>query len=113
MKTIIILMALTISTITFAHGNHAPKVAVCKKECTQEQVEKAVPAALDFLIKEDDLDKSWKTAKVEKIEKKQFKKSQEWVATLVDENQTDKAKQKLYVFITLKGTLNGSNFTGE
>ncbi len=113
MKTLLTLIALTIPMTTLAHGDHAPKVATCTKECTQEQIEKAVPTALDFLIKEDSLDKSWKSAKVEKVEKKQFKKSIEWVATLVDEKQTDKTKQKLYVFITLKGYINGANYTGE
>lgn len=113
MKTLLTLIALTLPTVTLAHGDHAPKVAVCTKECTQEQIEKAVPTALDFLIKEDRLDKNWKTAKFEKAEKKQFKKSMEWVVTLIDEKQADKTKQKLYVFITLKGYINGANFTGE
>lgn len=113
MKIILTLIVLTMPLATFAHGDHAPKVAACTKECTQEQIEKSVPTALDFLIKEDRLDKSWKSAKVEKVEKKQFKKSMEWVATLVDEKQTDKTKQKLYVFITLKGYINGANYTGE
>jgi hypothetical protein len=113
MKTLITLITLIIPIIGFAHGDHAPKVAKCAKECTQEQIEKAVPAALDFLIEKDGLLKTWKSAKVEKVEKKKFKKSSEWVATLLDETQTDKTKQKLYVFITLKGTLNGANYTGE
>lgn len=113
MKNLLTLIILATPMMSFAHGDHAPKVAACAKECTQEQVEKAVPAALDFLIAKDSLQKSWKSAKVEKVEKKQFKKSAEWVATLVDEKQTDKTKQKLYVFITLKGYLNGANYTGD
>ena len=113
MKILLIAITTLISSLTLAHGDHPPKVAACTKECTQEQVEKAVPAALDFLMAKDGLDKSWKSAKVEKVEKKQFKKSMEWVATLVDEKQADKTKQRLYVFITLKGTLNGANYSGE
>ena len=84
-----------------------------RKECTQAQIEKAIPLAIQALIKEDEIAPSWAKMKMEKLVKKQFKKNSEWVATFVDPSPKTPAEQRLYVFITLDGYLNGSNYTGE
>lgn len=76
-------------------------------------METAVPISIEMLIKSGRVEASWSKAKIEKVEKKEFKKGPEWVATLQDESQKDKSKQRLYIFINTKGYLNGSNFTGE
>lgn len=100
--------------LVFAHGDHAPKVAQCaSKECSKSEIESAVPEAIRILSSAGQVDSSWTKAKVEKVEQKTFKKGAEWVATLLDAGQKDKAKQRLYLFMTTKGYLNGSNFTGE
>jgi hypothetical protein len=107
---VIVIAFVSLPSLTvFAHGDHAPKVATCAKECTKEQIEAAVPSAVAALVKEQKVPATWSSAKVETIEKKTFKKGPEWVVTLADPNQ----KEKLYVFITTKGRLNGSNFTGN
>lgn len=115
MKQILIAFTIALQTsFVFAHGDHPPKVAACLgKPCTKEQVEKALPVALDFLVSKGKIAEGWKTAKVESIEQKTFKKGPEWVAKLTDEKQTDAAKKNLFVFITLKGVLAGANNTGE
>ncbi len=41
------------------------------------------------------------------------KTRKEWVVTFKNAKATDKAKQTLYVFVTLDGTLAGANFTGQ
>lgn len=114
MNTIIFITALILSpTFSFAHGDHPPKVASCAaKDCTKEQIEPAVPMAVEMLVKAGKIDSSWTTAKVEKVEKKDFKKGPEWVATLFDEKQPE-GKKRRYIFITPKGYLNGSNLTGD
>ncbi len=100
--------------LALAHGDHAPKVANClAKECTKGEIEAAVPVAVEMLAKKGNLDASWGSQKIEKVEQKKFKKGTEWVATLFDEKQKDTSKQRLYIFVTNKGYLNGSNFTGE
>lgn len=113
MKTVLLLAFLT-AQISFAHSDHPPRVAACiAKACTQEQIEKAIPTTLDILVAKKVVDESWSKIKVEKIESKQFKKGPEWVATLFDDSKKDKTKQRLYIFITKDGYLNGANFTGE
>ncbi len=114
MNTIILITALTLfSSLSFAHGDHPPRVAPCiSKECTKEQIETAIPMAVDLLVKTGKIESNWNSAKVEKVEKKDFKKSPEWVATLFDEKQPE-GKKRRYIFITIKGYLNGSNLTGE
>lgn len=115
MKNIILVTALTLHAgFAIAHSDHPPKVASCiGKSCTKDQVEKALPGALDFLIAKRKIAEGWKTAKVDSIEQKTFKKGPEWVAKLTDDKQTDASKKNLYVFITMKGVLAGANHTGE
>lgn len=114
MKTIILLTALILlPNLSFAHGDHPPRVASCaSKDCTKEQIDAAVPMAVEMLVKAGKIESGWSTAKIDKVEKKDFKKGPEWVATLVDEKQPE-GKKKRYIFITSKGYLNGSNLTGE
>ena len=92
MKTAILAASLSIVTTSFAGGNHYhPKQVVkCAAECSQTEIQGAVPAALDDLIKWGKIDKSWKNTKVESVSKKDFKKGPEWVATLVNEKTSEK-----------------------
>lgn len=112
--SLLLALALTLTPlVTLAHGDHAPRIAPCAaKPCTEEQVKSAVPAAVELLVKMGKIDASWTTAKIEKIEQKEFKKGPEWVTTLTDEKQPE-GKKRRYIFITNKGYLNGSNTTGE
>lgn len=107
------LIALTTVAAT-AHSDHAPRVAACiGKLCTKDQVEKGLPTALDILISKGTIEKTWKSLTAESIEEKIFKKNTEWVAKFTNPKQKDDKKKNLYVFITQKGFLAGSNFTGE
>ena len=113
-KGILVAIAVLMSNVAFGHGDHAPRVAPClSKECTKEQINSAVPTAIEMLVKAGKVEASWASAKIEKVEQKTFSKSPEWVATLNDSSQKDQAKQKLYIFITSKGYLSGANFTGK
>jgi hypothetical protein len=113
MRILVLVTAVLVSQLALAHGDHAPKVANCKGECTKADIEKAVPVAVMALVADGNVDQSWNAAKVDKVELREFKKSSEWVATLVDEKVKDKAKQKLYIFMTKTGTLSGANHTGQ
>lgn len=113
MKTISILLLLSFSLQLFAHGDHAKPVAKCASKCTKEEVEKAVPAAIGALILGGAIDKEWSKMTIEKVELKTFSKGPEWTATVFDKTQKDVKRQRLYVFITTDGFLNGSNYTGN
>lgn len=115
MKKLIITSVLFLSpVIAIAHADHAPRVAVCgAKDCLHDEIKAAVPKTIELLVAKGKIEASWASAKLEKLEQKQFKKGPEWVAILFDEKQPDQKKQRLYIFITTKGYLNGSNFTGE
>ncbi len=115
MKSLILLATLIFSQVSFASGNHYhPKqILKCASECTEAEVKSILPTALDTLIKAKEIRESWKQAPLEKIEKRAFKKGPEWVAIFFDKSQTEVAKQRLYVFITLDGWLNGANNSGN
>lgn len=102
--------------MALAHGDHPPppKAAECKGECTKEEVTTGVTSKIiPLLIESKKIDATWKDVKVDSAEKKQFKKATEWVVTLKNDKVADKAKQTLYVFVALDGTLAGVNFTGQ
>lgn len=115
MKSLILLATLIFSQVLFASGNHYhPKqILKCAGECTETEVKSILPTALDTLVKAKEIRESWKQAPLEKIEKKPFKKGPEWVAIFFDKNQTEAARQRLYVFITPDGWLNGANNSGN
>ncbi len=107
-KEILTTVLVLASSLCFAHGDHIPRVAACPdKGCTKDQIEAAVPQAVEILVKIGKIESNWSAAKVEKVEKKEFKKGPEWVATLLDQ------KQRRYIFITTKGYISGTNLTGE
>ncbi len=111
--TILMITMILLPLVSSAHGDHPPRIAACgSTPCTQIQIEDSVPSAVEILARKGKIEASWTTAKIEKVEKKDFKKGPEWVATLLDEKQVE-GKKRRYIFITLKGYLNGSNLTGE
>jgi len=111
-KTLLTMTTLFLTTTAWAGGNHFhPKQIVkCGGECTPEQIKGALPEAIPYLNTWKRIDLSWAKAKVEAVEKKQFKKGPEWMVTLVDSTPE---KNKRYVFFTLDGYVTGSNSTGQ
>jgi hypothetical protein len=116
MKNTILVAVLSLSPVmVWAHGDHVPPVAQCasRKMCMQDEIEAAVPEAINRLIGSGEITKEWKTATVEKVETKDTKDGQKWVATVMNSAEKDASKQKLYILINSKGYMNKSNFTGE
>lgn len=113
MKLFFLAAGLFISASAFGHGDHAPKIAKCEKECDEAQIREAIPTAITKLVKSGKIDSAWESAQIDKVEQKTFKKGPEWVASLTDDKATDLSKKTLYIFITKKGYLSGSNFTGK
>lgn len=114
MKTLLILTVLSFSQIVLAGTGHfhPTQIVKCSAECTQEDATGVAAKSLDYLIQKGKVPSSWSAIPLEKVEKKQFKKGPEWVLTFVDKTQPAN-KQRLFVFITMKGWLSGSNYTGE
>ena len=115
MKTLLLLSALVFSQTISASGSHyhPKKILKCSGQCTESQIKTVVPEALDILVKAREVKEQWKTIPVEKIEKRTYSKGDEWVVILFNKNETDTAKQRLYMFISLDGWLNGANNSGN
>lgn len=115
MKSLLLLSALIFSQSVLASGNHyhPKKILKCSGECMESQIKKVVPEALDVLVKAKEVKEEWKTIPVEKIEKRKYAKGDEWVVILFNKSESDVARQRLYMFISLDGWLNGANNTGN
>jgi hypothetical protein len=91
------------------HGHsHGPSVKVSKSK-----VEKVASAQVLNLIGKSKIDKSWKDKKISSSEIKEYNGRKEWVVTFKNKDEKDKSKATLYVFVSLKGELIASNFTGK
>lgn len=117
-KRIIISTALLlIANLALAHGDHAPppKVAECKdaKACTKQEVIAGSNKFLPNLLSSGKLDASWKGVSASEPEQKTFGSATEWIVPFKNSKASDKAKQTLYLFVTLDGILSGANFTGK
>ena len=91
----------------FAHANHNHDLISEEKALIAAQI------AVDSLIENKKIDKSWRAIKPNKPYKKEFKKGPEWVVTFDNPKIPQKEKQKLYVFISLTGKLIAANFSGQ
>lgn len=80
---------------------------------SQEKAIESATASVGKLVEKGKLDPSWKAVKATGAEKKQFDKTVEWVVTFNNPAAPDKAKQNLYVFISLTGSYNTANFSGK
>ena len=115
MKSLLLLCALFVSQAALAGGGHyhPKKILKCAGECSESQIKTIVPEALTTLVKAKEIKESWTKVPVEKMEKKKFSKAEEWVISFYDKSETDVKKQRLYMFISLDGWLNGANNTGN
>ena len=68
---------------------------------------------VEALVKRNKLDKSWNAITPSSVEKKTIEDNPEWIAIFVNEQISDPAKRKLYVFLTLGGDYIAANFTGK
>lgn len=114
MKNLLLVALLTVSFSAIAGGNHfhPKKIVSCKAECTEAEVKGISQQALFEFIDQRMLAKSWAEIPLEKIEQKIFSKGPEWVMTFFDKNQPS-GKQRVFIFVTMKGWLNGANYTGN
>jgi hypothetical protein len=115
MKSLLLLSSIVFSQLAFANGDHyhPKKILKCSGECSEAQVRAIVPEALEILVKAKEVKDQWKTVPVEKIEKRKFSKRDEWVVILFNKMESSNTKQRLYMFISLDGWLNGANNTGK
>ncbi len=115
MKALFLVGTVLTSQLVFAHGDHKPppKVAKCAIDiCTKKEIADSVQTALQTIVQIDERRKGWATAKFVELKEQKFDKGSEWVMSFTDATKP-KGEQTMYVFVTLKGYLNGSNFDGK
>lgn len=86
------------------HGNAPAKESVVAG-CAKEQV--------NALVANGKIEKSWKSAPLEKAETVEGKSMKEWKLTFKNPDAADANKKTLYVFFTLTGNFIAANFTGR
>lgn len=115
MKALFLLGMVLTSQMVFAHGDHKPppKVAKCAAEiCTKKEISDSVQATLETVVQVDKKRSGWSSAKFVELKEQKFEKGSEWVMSFSDPSKPT-GEQTMYVFVTLKGYLNGSNFSGK
>ena len=107
--TVMLLGSTSLYSHSHSHGggdHHA-------KELSEKKIEAIADKQVKHLIEEKVIDKSWSDITKDKMEKKKFNKTFEWVVSYKNSKITDEAKQTLYIFIGLTGKIIASNYTGE
>jgi len=80
---------------------------------SQSQAEAMATKSLSNLVDKGKIDKSWKSIKATKSEKKKFGSNMEWVVIFNNKTISDPQKQTLYIFLTLGGEYLAANYTGK
>ena len=88
--------------------SHAPAKPVSEAQA----LEKATSLVKGFVLKEK-IDASWAEVVPTVGIKKQMKSGEEWVITFDNPKVEDKAKQALYVFLSLSGDYLAANYSGK
>jgi hypothetical protein len=107
----IVVLALALATTPLLAGAGAPGHS--HEKVTEQKAIKIATSMKDGLADKGTLDKSWKNVNTSKIIQKKFKGNMEWVVTFNNPKIEDKAKQTLYVFVSLYGQVTGANYTGN
>lgn len=83
------------------------------EEISQDKALDIATSMKNGLAKKGTIAKSWTDIGVSQVEKKLFGKNEEWVVSFNNPQLEEKAKQVLYVFISLSGKVTGANYTGN
>ena len=112
MLTIIFSLALSLFTwVAIAGEGHDHSHS--HDPVSQSQAETNATKSISQLVDKGKIDKSWKSVKATKSEKKKFGSNMEWVVVFNNKTVSDKEKQTLFVFLTLGGEYLAANYTGK
>ena len=113
MKMLTIIIALLVSTITFAGpgGGHSHGHSHGAPAVSKEKTGEIGRYHIERLVKAGKIDGSWKSSTYGKSEKKTFGKKTEWVVTF--DNEKGVKGKKLYIFLKESGEFVAANFTGK
>ncbi len=102
------------ATSLLAGGNHSHGAhSHTHEKISEQKAIKIAKSMRDGLSKKGTIADSWKAVDYLTVEKKMFGKHEEWVITFNNPRIEDKAKQTLYIFISLYGKVTGANYTGN
>ena len=88
-------------------SNHTLSVA------SQTYISNVAHKEIKRLVAAGAIDKSWLKRPIADMTKKDFDKNLEWIISFNNKQIKETNKQILYVFVSLKGVLIGSNYSGE
>ena len=117
MRSLLIIVILVFSSITFAgpgHGHSHGPVDTCEKLATKDLKKSSIEIGkchISRLIKAGKISSSWSGSKHEQSITKTFKGKKEWVVTF--NNEKGVKGKNLYIFLNLDGGFVAANFTGK
>ena len=94
------------------HG-HSHRYDHLKNEVSKETVEKAAVQEVQKLVAEKKIPKSWKHVPISKIGKTHYGDTNDWVVGFDNMKIKNKARQTLYIFVSVRGEIRGANYTGN
>ena len=92
---------------------HGPDGSHMSGPITSETATKRASKHVKTLVEKGKLDKSWAVVNATGATQKDFGMGPEWVVSFKNAQESDPAKQTLYVFYTVNGAYIASNFTGK
>ena len=117
-KSTVMAVALSFTTLYAADGhshsghNHASHDAL-KKEMTNTAIKKIAKQEVKRLALEKKIAKSWKTMPISKLGKTHHADTNDWVVVFENLKIKNKARQSLYIFVSVHGDITGANYTGD
>jgi len=110
-QTIILSLALSFVSTTSMAGTGHDHSHRYNQPASQNLVEANATKSVAKLVDKGKLEKSWRSIKIIKSEKKKFGKDMEWVVSFNNKNILDPTKQTLYIFLTLDGKYHAAGYS--
>ena len=117
-KAMLISVALSFTTLYAGDGhshsghNHVSHDAL-QKEMTNTAVKKIAKQEVKRLASKKKIAKSWKSMPISKIGRTHHADTNDWVVVFENLKIKNKARQNLYIFVSVYGDVTGANYTGE
>ncbi|MFA6195457.1 MAG: DUF6488 family protein [Sulfurimonas sp.] len=90
------------------HSHNAPKEIL-----VEDRIIEVSQKYIEELVKNQKIDSSWKNNTFMSAKKQKFNDNLEWIIKFQNLNVKDSAKQSLFIFVDLYGTVNAANYSGK
>ena len=112
-KTVLIMTILTFTTLDARNGQNYYKYGDIETKLNKRAIVEIAKHEIRRLVIKKKLPKSWKNTNIVTVKKNKPRNTDDWVVTFNNKKIKNKKRQKLYIFVDVRGNIVGANYTNR